>query len=38
MVIYDKCGYNRYKYKYFEFTPDKKYRDIIKKHIKITNL
>ena len=37
MNIYNKCGYNRYKYKYFEFILDKKYKDIVKTHIQINN-
>ena len=38
MNLYDKCGYNRYKYKYFEFILDKKYKDIVKTHIQIKNM
>lgn len=38
MVIYDKCGYDTYKYKYFECIFSKKFIDTIKTHIKIKNL
>ena len=38
MNMYYMCNYNEYKYKYFEFILDKKYKDIVKSHIKIKNL
>lgn len=38
MNVYYMCNYNEYKYKYFEFILDKKYKDIIKTYIKINNL
>lgn len=38
MNLYYMCNYNEYKYKYFEFILSKKYKDIVKSHIKIKNL
>ena len=36
MEIYNKCGYNTYKYKYFEFILENKYKNIVKTHIQIS--
>ena len=36
--VYEKCGYEKYKYKYFEMNIDKKLKDIINTHIQLTNL
>ena len=38
MNIFNKCGYNAYKYKYFELILDKQNKNIIKTHIQINNI